>query len=200
VSSTNIKEILKIKESFLKLSFKKIEEIHKIINEQKKEKLYINITTKGPSRRQVIVSMSNANLSKFMLSSCNNIANINRKLKNIKSDVLADFVHIDHHKLIITTNKVVAISNLGIIERYIKNIDNIKQNDVSTSCLSQSKSYLKITGILYLIENTNTPINSSMVETIIKSSYIFNDIVLVSKPRVIKALPKSDMAIIWIDI
>jgi len=135
-----------------------------------------------------------------MLSSCNNIANINRKLKNIKSDVLADFVHIDHHKLIITTNKVVAISDLGIIERYIKNINNIKQNDVSTSCLSQFKSYLKITGILYLMENTNTPINSSMVETIIKSSYIFNDIVLVSKPRVIKALPKSDMAIIWIDI
>jgi len=39
-----------------------------------------------------------------------------------------------------------------------------------------------------------------MVEEIIKGSYIFNNIVLASKPCIIKVSPKSDMAIIWIDI
>jgi len=38
------------------------------------------------------------------------------------------------------------------------------------------------------------------VEDIIKQNQIFNNIVLVSKPQVIKALPKFDMLIIWIDI
>jgi len=66
--------------------------------------------------------------------------------------------------------------------------------------LPQSKSYLKIIGIPYLMENTNILINSDFVETVIKSSHIFNDLSLTSKLRIIKALSKSDIAIIWIDI
>ena len=66
--------------------------------------------------------------------------------------------------------------------------------------LPQLKSYLKILGILYLIEDTNVPINSDVVKKIIKSTHIFNDVVLAFKLRVIKASPKSDMAIIWVDI
>ena len=62
-------------------------------------------------------------------------------------------------------------------------------------CLPQSKSYLKIIDILYIMENTNMPINSSIVESIIKNTHIFND-VLVSKPQVIKMSLKSNIAII----
>ena len=43
-------------------------------------------------------------------------------------------------------------------------------------------------------------LTSSDVELIIKQNYIFNNISLVSNLRVIKMSPKSDMAIIWIDI
>ena len=50
------------------------------------------------------------------------------------------------------------------------------------------------------MENTNILINSDFVETVIKSSHIFNDLSLTSKLRIIKASPKSDIAIIWIDI
>jgi len=39
-----------------------------------------------------------------------------------------------------------------------------------------------------------------MVEDIIKKNYIFNNIVLAFKPHIIKVSPKSDMAIIWVDI
>jgi len=59
---------------------------------------------------------------------------------------------------------------------------------------------LKIIGIPYLIKNTSTPINSSMVETILKNNHIFNNILLTSKPQVIKVSSKSDIAIIWLDI
>ena len=50
------------------------------------------------------------------------------------------------------------------------------------------------------MENTNVPITLEFIETIIKSNHIFNNIMLSSKPYIIKALPKSDMAIIWINI
>ena len=55
-------------------------------------------------------------------------------------------------------------------------------------------------GISYIRENDNTPITSEVVEKIIKKSHIFNNIVLVSRSYIIKISPRSNMAIIWIDI
>ena len=75
---------------------------------------------------------------------------------------------------------------------------NIK--DVQSAWLLQSKSYLKILSISYLIEGTNTPINASVIETVIKTTHVFNNTHIVSKPKVVKVSPKSDMAIVWIDI
>jgi len=46
------------------------------------------------------------------------------------------------------------------------------------------------------MENTNMLINSSIIETILKKNYIFDDILLASKPRFIKVSPKSDMVIV----
>ena len=66
--------------------------------------------------------------------------------------------------------------------------------------LSQSKSYLKLIGIPYLSKKTNSCITSDEVDNILKNTYIFNDVVLALKSRVIKISPKSDMAIIWINI
>ena len=42
--------------------------------------------------------------------------------------------------------------------------------------------------------------NTDVVEAIIKNNHIFNNITVASRPRVIKVSPKSNMAIIWLDI
>ena len=47
---------------------------------------------KKPLRKQIIVLMNNDNSSKFLSELSTHISNINRVLKNIKSDVKADFV------------------------------------------------------------------------------------------------------------
>ena len=86
------------------------------------------------------------------------------------------------------------------MEQYIKNMNQIDIENVKTSCLLQLKSYFKIIGISYLLENMNTSLISDVVKTIIKNNHIFNNIAIISKPRVIKVLPKLDMAIIWLDI
>ena len=92
VFSFNIVEIVKIKENFPNLLSKKIEEVHKIISEPRKEKPRFNMTTKRPSRRQMLVPMSLSNSTKFMVMSCKHVAHINRALKDIKSDIMADFI------------------------------------------------------------------------------------------------------------
>ena len=156
------------------------------------------MTTKRPSHKQVIVSMSIDNTNKFVKESCIYITNINRTLKNIKSDVMADFIHIENKGVVISINKIVSLLDLQSIKKYIKNTHYIEVEQMESLRLSQSKSYLKIIGIPYLSEQTNTCIISDNIEKILKNIHIFNNIVLVSKLRVIKVSPKSNIAIVWI--
>ena len=92
---------------------------------------------------------------------------MNRALKNIKTEVIVDFIQLDPSSIVIVTNKVVLSLDLQTIENYVKNTDCINTNRVKVLRLPQSKSYLKIIGIPYLQENMNTPLTSNVVEDII---------------------------------
>lgn len=67
---------------------------------------------KGPLRKQVIILISNNNKTKFIEDSCNHIININRILKNIKLEVIVDFICSDQSGITIITNKVVSSLDL----------------------------------------------------------------------------------------
>jgi len=110
-----------------------------------------------------------------MILSNKHVSNINKVLKEIKSDIIANFAW---------TNSI------GII-----NSDNI-----IVPRLPQFKLFLKILDISYLIEDTNISITSDIIEKILQSTHIFNNVTLTSKLHVIKASPKLDMAVIWINI
>ena len=199
-SAPKVDEILKLKANYPSLLAKKINSIYETINNSGKVKPGINIAMKDPSGKQIIIPIGNNNKARFMASLSLQITNINSVLRNIKSDVMADFVWAEQLGIIITMNKVALPLDLQTIENYVKNVDYINFNDIKMSCLPQSKFYLKIIGISYLMKNTNTLMNSSVVETIIKNNHIFNNISLASKLQVIKISPKSDIAIIWLDI
>ena len=199
-SSNTAREILKIKEAFPSLQNKKIKLIQKIISGKGKLKPCINITIKGPSHKQVIVSMSIDNANKFVKESSIHIANINKTPKNIKSDIIADFIHVENKGVVISITKIASPLDLQSIKKYIKNAHYIEVDQMEPPRLFQSKLYLKIIGILYLFEQTNACITSDDIKKILKNNHIFNNIVLASKPRVIKVSPKSDIAIVWINI
>ena len=82
----------------------------------------------------------------------------------------------------ITTNKVMFTSDLDTIGKYIENSKAVDLNDIMLSRLPQSKLYLKILSILYFIEETNVSITTNVIEKVLQSTYIFNDIILVFKP------------------
>ena len=96
----------------------------------------------------------------------------------------------------IITNNVPNPSDLSIIEKYFKSVEGINGNDIPSPRLPQSKSYLKITGLSYLRADGNK-ITS---ENFMKHINLFENVSLATKPCIIKASPKSDMAIIWFDI
>jgi len=67
------------------------------------------------------------------MSSEEYIANINHALKSIKSDISINFICFDYHGLIVTSNKVVSSSDLGVVENYIKNISFMDSNNIQTA-------------------------------------------------------------------
>ena len=154
------------------------------------------MTTKRLSRKQIIILMSNNNKLKFIEKNNAYITNINKVLKNIKSKVMANFIHSDQAGITIVTNKVTSLLDFQTVEKYVKNTNHIEVNEVKVPCLPQLKLYLKIISISYLVENTNTSISADIVEEIIKSNHIFNNIVIASKSYIIKVSSKSNIVII----
>ena len=122
---------------------------------------------KSPSRKQVIIFINIVNFNRFIVLSNKHISNINRDLKNIKLDIMADFIQADHRRLVITINKAAFTLDFNTIKRYIRNVNTINSNNIISPRLFQSKFYLKILDILYLIENTNISIFSDVAEIIL---------------------------------
>ena len=113
---------------------------------------------------------------------------------------MVDYIYIDSKGIVITTNNIAFPSDLQVIEKYVKSASSIEAKQIQSSRLPQSKSYLKIVGVPYLSETSNMCITSNDIKRILKNNHIFNNIILTSKPKIIKVSPKSDMSIIWIDI
>ena len=119
--------------------------------------------TKSLSKKQVIIPIGSNNSEKVMAKINIHVSNINRLLKRVKSEISIDFIWSDNKKLLITTNKVAIASNLNIIEKYIKDLNNVDSDDIINSRLPQSKLYLKILSI-----HTNLSLSSDIVERVIK--------------------------------
>ena len=129
-----------------------------------------------------------------------NLIYLVRTFKNIKSEVMVNFIQLDMVDITIITNKVALFSDLQVIKNYIKNANCINLEGVEVPCLPQSKFYLKIIDIPYLQENMLTHITSNIVEDVIKKNHIFNNVILALKLCIIKVSSKLDIAIIWLDI
>ena len=142
--------------------------------------------------------MTKANAELIVNSAHIHVSNVNKCLKISKSDTFADFIRFNVNRIIITTNKPASDLNLSTIEKYLKNVQNINLDSIESPHLSKSKSYMKIVGLPYSSElGVMTP---DIIEGVLKDSHLFKDMILASKPHIIKASPKSNKAVVWVDI
>ena len=95
----------------------------------------MNMTTKDSSRKHVMVPIleDNSNILLQLVDIYINI--INRQLLNAKSYISIDCICPFWNGIIFTTNKVARASDLIVIEKYLKNLENINSNDNLISCL-----------------------------------------------------------------
>ena len=64
--------------------------------------------------------MGSDNIAKFMKNSSLHVSNINQSLRNLKSEVLVDFIHLDLTGITVVTNKIAVQSDLCIIKKIHK--------------------------------------------------------------------------------
>ena len=95
-------------------------------------------------------------------------------------------------------NKLANTSDLTTIKKYVKNIQNINPDVIKSPHLVKFKSYLKIVGLSYIMEQGI--ITPNIIKDILKELYLFKDVTLASKLYIIKVSPKSNIAVVWIDI
>ena len=70
------------------------------------------MTTKEPSRKQIIIPINKEVANTFIKDANSHISNINHALKSIKSNILANFIHVNNKGVIISTNNIVSLSDL----------------------------------------------------------------------------------------
>jgi len=191
----SIEDVIQVKEAFPALSANEVGKMLKAKNSgggMKKPK--INIMTRGQSRREVIIPMTKANVELIVNSAHIHVSNVNKCLKNSKSDTFADFIQSNINGIIIMTNKPASNLDLSIIKKYLKNIQNVNPDSIESPHLPKSKSYMKIVGLPYSSKlGVMTP---DIIEGVLKYSHLFKDAILASKPHIIKASPKSDKAVV----
>ena len=80
--------------------------------------------------------MESNNAEKVMAKANIYISNINKLLKGVKSEIFVDLICFNNKRLVITTNKVTVISDLNIIKKYMKDLNNVDLNGIMNLRLS----------------------------------------------------------------
>ena len=89
----HIEDIVRAKEAFPALSVNEVGKVLKIKNSRgDNRKPKINMMTRGPSRKKVIIPMAKHIVELIINSAYIHITNINKCLRNSKSDIVADFI------------------------------------------------------------------------------------------------------------
>ena len=101
----NTSKILKIKKTFPSLSTKKIDQVNNIVKGNLKPKPQIQIITKDHSSKQVIIPISSNNNNIFMKNLAIHVTNINRQLRNTKSEILIDYIQSDSLGILLSPTK-----------------------------------------------------------------------------------------------
>ncbi|KXN84361.1 hypothetical protein AN958_12694 [Leucoagaricus sp. SymC.cos] len=107
--------------------------------------------------------------------------------------------------LAFSTNLVPTPGERDIIHEWLSKAIQCDKDKVPIPRVPMSKSYLKITGVNFYMptdwhDDGSNQLTADDVLYVMNRNPLFENITLASPPRVMRATPHSDMAIIWFDI
>ena len=106
------------------------------------------MTTHGPTRRQVLIPLDTPTAVEFC----------NRGLVEAHSKLRVESVRKAWDRISMSTNFVASAAELDVIKQWLKKVAGLAASTVVEPRLLQSKSFLKILGVLYWDNNSSLPI------------------------------------------
>jgi len=165
-------DILKLRETFPSLPASKILEMHKAGQKNNNPTPRVQTTTKRPSRKNVLIPLEPTHKNLIYNKANEHVAALNNLFKSYKSKVRVDCFRLSLNGMSITTSEVASPSDLSIMEKYFKGLEDLSNTDISPR-LPQSKSYLKILGVPYFNPYKPCVINRSFHQVLYHYSFPF---------------------------
>jgi len=160
----------------------------------------LKMMTQRPTRCQVLIPLTPAAAEMVVANAASVVEFCNKGLVNACSKLRVESVHKTWDGVSMSTNSVASVAELEMIKQWVKKTAGLSDNTEVEPCLPQSKSFLKILGVLYWDSNSSLSITPAQVAEALSSSPLFEGITLASMHCIMKASPSSDMSVIWIDI
>jgi len=128
------------------------------------------------------------------------VESCNKGLVSAHSKLRVESVHKTWDGVFMSTNSVASVAELEVIKQWLKKTAGLGEVTEVEPRLPQSKSFLKVLGVPYWDSKTSLPVTSAQVAEALSSSPLFEGIILASMSCIMKALPSSNISVIWIDI
>ncbi|KAF5347005.1 hypothetical protein D9756_011008 [Leucocoprinus leucothites] len=158
------------------------------------------MTTHGPTRRQVLIPFEGSIIADRIKDFNKASEFCNRGLIAAQSKLRVESVRESYNGISIATSGVATSVDLNTIKSWLKKAWQLGDAIPVEPRLPQSKSFLKIVGVPYWVANSSNPLSPAFVEQALGQSSLFENVILAARPRVMKASPKSDTAVVWFDI
>jgi len=158
----------------------------------------LKMTTQGPTRRQVLIPLTSAAAEIVVANaaSASAVESCNKGLVSAHSKLRVESVHKAWDGVSMSTNSVASVAKLEVIKQWLKKTAGLGEVTEVEPRLPQSKSFLKVLGVLYWDSKTSLPVTPAQVAEALSSSPLFESITLVSMSCIMKASPSSDMSVI----
>ncbi|KAF5345868.1 hypothetical protein D9756_011193 [Leucocoprinus leucothites] len=158
------------------------------------------MTTHRPTRRQVLIPFK-GNIIADRIKDFNKAAEFcNHGLTAAQSKLHVESVRESYNGILIATSGVASPTDLETIKSWLKKAWQLGDSIPIEPRLPQSKSFLKIVSVPYWVANSSNPLSPAFVEQALRQSSLFENIIVAACPRVMKASPKLDTAVVWFDI
>jgi len=118
----------------------------------------LKMTTQGPTRHQVLIPLDPAAAETVVANAALVVISCNKGLVEAHSKLRVESVCKVWDSVSMSTNSVVSAAELEVIKQWLKKTAGLGESTEVEPCLPQSKSFLKILGILYWDSKSSLPI------------------------------------------
>ena len=109
----------------------------------------LKMTSQRPTRHQVLIPLAPAAAEMVVANAASAVESCNKGLISARSKLRFESVHKAWDSVFMSTNSIASIAELEVIKQWLKKTAGLSEVTEIEPHLPQSKSFLKVLGILY---------------------------------------------------